>query len=397
MKSLLPGILFLSIVLLTSCRDKNYVNGEIILIDDFERSLQLSGEEIVLDSLYAGTMSVYDSLIILSSAYPDHKLMRVFNLNTCRWCASLYPQGRGPGDFYELSYYNQFVEENGEVKLWVRDVINERFMLLNLSRSIEEQRDCFDYSLQIPWRENWKEPFTVLFMLDTNLMLCRDQNEFLFQEGNDYSLGKFRIYEDNFQNEIQEFDLYRKPLVNPSVGRGNRFLLYSIDRLKPDGSMVVMVMEHLMQINLLDLKTARLKAYRFKHSPDFQDLATKKQQKYFYWDVGVDDKYIYALFSDQEAEEHFLGSDIVHVFDWKGKPVCDIKLDHNFVEFVVGPKNHRLYGKTGLEEIYVYQADALYGSNHENTSNLIGDLSIGPPPLAPDMGILASDAICGEV
>lgn len=57
--------------------------------------------------------------------------------------------------------------------------------------------------------------------------------------------------------------------MNPSVGRGNRFLLYSIDRLKPDGSMVVMVMEHLMQINLLDLKTARLKAFRFKHSPDF--------------------------------------------------------------------------------------------------------------------------------
>lgn len=108
------------------------------------------------------------------------------------------PQGRGPGDFYELSYYNQFVEENGEVKLWVGDMINERFMLLNLSRSIEEQRDCFDYSLQIPWRENWKEPFTVLFMLDTNLMLCRDQNEFLYQEGNDYSLGKFRIYENNF-------------------------------------------------------------------------------------------------------------------------------------------------------------------------------------------------------
>mgnify|MGYP006954345102 CR=1 FL=1 len=96
MKSLLPGIFFLSVVMLTNCRDKNYVNGEIILIDDFERSLQLSGEEIMLDSLYAGTMSVYDSLMILSSAYPDHKLMRVFNLNTYRWCASLYPREEGP-------------------------------------------------------------------------------------------------------------------------------------------------------------------------------------------------------------------------------------------------------------------------------------------------------------
>lgn len=36
MKSLLPGIFFLNVVMLTNCRDKNYVNGEIILIDDFE-------------------------------------------------------------------------------------------------------------------------------------------------------------------------------------------------------------------------------------------------------------------------------------------------------------------------------------------------------------------------
>lgn len=65
-----------------------------------------------------------------------------------------------------------------------------------------------------------------------------------------------------------------------------------------------------------------------------------------YISVSVTDKYIYALFSGRSEllykDQHYFG-DIVHIFDWDGELIKQIKLDKDAWQIYVNDKSKKIY------------------------------------------------------
>ena len=349
------------IVNLSACKKTPYFRGEITVFDDFDKKIQLKGEKIELEGIYTGSMSVYDTLaLFISYQFPDQNFLHVFGLHSGKELGSFCTQGRGPGEYLDLSCFDQFQKENGDIKLWIGSTLKEQIQLLNLSESLKKQKMQVDQSFFLDWRKKWKDPIASFFMLDSNLCLYHNLNEYLYKDKRGYTLGLFHLCKDSIENELKEYPLFNRPLLNPHPQIENRYLLSSDHRIKPDGSKIAMTMDRLMQINILDIRTGKLKGFRLKDSPDFEDLKRPLEDlKYFYINLCVDANYIYALCLNCAAKDFPVESDLIHVFDWNGNPVCQITTDQKFFSIAFDPVHGLIYGKNFMEEIYCYDIYAL--------------------------------------
>ena len=63
-----------------------------------------------------------------------------------------------------------------------------------------------------------------------------------------------------------------------------------------------------------------------------------------YFDIAVDNSFIYALYSGYLEESH-KEADRIFVFNWEGKPVAKLSLDHE-LWYIAIDKKRELYGVT---------------------------------------------------
>jgi hypothetical protein len=194
-------------------------------------------------------------------------------------------------------------------------------------------------------------------------MWVKNQPEKLSPNSMDYLPGSYFLYNPLENKEIKKYKLYRCPLVNSKADIVFDNYLHSIDRIKPDNRKIAMAMEMLSQINILDIETGKLIGVRIKETPDFKDLASKKDNfSIYYTDICVDDDYIYSLYANvlfDEKNYPFVSNEI-HVFDWKGTPIRKIILDKELDYIALEPIHKKIYAIDTKDEIYSYDVSFLY-------------------------------------
>ena len=85
----------------------------------------------------------------------------------------------------------------------------------------------------------------------------------------------------------------------------------------------------------------RLTSKDYMGTPNF---APDDQTRYGYIHMDSDAEYVYALYSGRFVKDGENISNIVHVFDWNGNPVCKITLDKDVRNFAIaGSKIYALY------------------------------------------------------
>ena len=133
MKKLIIAIVTL-VFSLYGCKKENdvdYFNGEIIYVSsDSVPVAFLEGKNIILNDIYTGYMSVYDTLMLFSSNQFNDKVLHVFNLNTLDLECKLITKGQGPEDVLHFTHSEQFTIQNNFIKLWSRDAITGNFFYL---------------------------------------------------------------------------------------------------------------------------------------------------------------------------------------------------------------------------------------------------------------------------
>jgi hypothetical protein len=365
MKFCILSALLISCISVVSCIEENrkYFNGEIIVVDTGVIPDTLRGEKITIDGLYAGNMWAYDTLIgFLHHEFPDY-CMHVFNVNTGKFIYPLCKRGPGPGEFPDITYTNQTVYEE-QLYFWIRkESGRDECVLINL----EKPDDMIKQKMETRIETEFQFPFSFVFILNDSLFLANNQGEEQYQGKGSFIPPAYHIYNSRTKERLKSYKPY-----NGFVPLSDRFYemalyvdcYYSVDRIKPDKSKLVMAMELMDQINILDLTTGEVKGYKNKQSPDFSYLRSITDNlKAYYTDLCVDDRYIYGLYSVTHRSGRNFDTNIINVFDWDGNFIKKIALDKVVLDYTLDPVNKFIYINTlseDDEEIYRYDLSYLY-------------------------------------
>lgn len=335
--------------------DSSYFNGKITTVS-FDKQIPLQSEELHFDSVYAGYMSVYDTLLTFAtSAYPEHYLY-VFGANSGKLLGKLCTQGRGPGEYNSFTHTEQYIKGPDGIKLWVSD--GHSHILLNLTASLRQGKEVRDSVLKLEGAKVSPHGFSLIFMLDEGQILTRLQCEKLYVEDRTYQPERYVLYDGDIQHEIKTFQQFKKPVSNPN--KIDPTLFYNLQaRMKPDKSKLVTAMMHLGQIGIFDLKSQTWQGFRIGNTPEISYLqGDMKNFNLYYTDVCTDDNYIYALYINKPIYENARSGNTIHVFDWEGTPQYAIQLSDPVQQIAVDPCNGKLYGKNELEQVYRYTLPA---------------------------------------
>jgi hypothetical protein len=187
------------------------------------------------------------------------------------------------------------------------------------------------------------------------LILAFNQGDDIYHDGI-VNPPLYQIFNYLTNEEVAKYEIYNSFRYNKSLGPA--FCLYSQDRMKPDRTKIAMGLSYLRQINIIDIETGKVTAYRVKNTPDFDILTENsdfKNVSYYLW-TCVDDDYIFALLSNNDQK-----STVIDVFDWNGNFKNELVLDKGILNpgsISIDPVNKCLYIITeGKKEEVVYRYD----------------------------------------
>jgi len=346
---------------LQACKRENdalYFNGEIVYVaTDSVPVTSVKGNPIELNDIYTDFMSAYDTLLSFDAYKYNDKWLYVFNLNTYNLGCKLLPKGQGPGDFLDFSHTEQYILQDNSIKLWGRDALTGKIILLNLTQSIREQKAVIDSTLFLEWKDKYSMPFGFIFMCNNGYLLVRSP---LIRESEEhYTLVDYNLYKPSGE-KIRSYKIYNTFINrNPAIHYED-IIDDSRDRLKPDQTKLAMVMVRLAQINIVDIETGKIKGFRLKKTPGFTDVVKDPDlfNKFYYVKISVDDSYIYGLYN--HGKNYPYSTNEVHVFDWGGKFVRKILLDINTGNIAFDPVKKQLYSLNLEDQLFVYDLSFLY-------------------------------------
>jgi hypothetical protein len=345
----------LILAVIFSCKSKSkseeLFNGEIIIIQNEPNMESLTGKHIEFDEIYAGMISVYDSLIVFSSHQYGDYYSRVFNLNTGKQINSVIKIGQSPDEQVSVHCEAEYYVDTA-INLWYYDgFIKKHGLLVNLKNSCIINN--IDFS-RLPADDG--KMLTRFFILNDSLLLAWNQQEKLFFDDNILSPPLWHLFNYKTNKQLRQYDVF-----NEFRYYSTQSCLGSSDIIKTDKTKFAIIMEYLRQINIVDIKTGVVKGFRFKNSPDFTTVVNAHYtdlQSYYTRACG-DDDFIYAAV--QEAQ-----NTVVDVFDWDGNYLKKLVLDKKFDKssnIALDPVNKYLYILTvgeNEEEVYQYDVSYLY-------------------------------------
>lgn len=359
--------LLLGIVLITSCNSNEeiYFNGIRLEASPFPITVNLNADSLDFGELNDGKLIICDSFLLFkSSKYPDFYCY-AFDKENGKFRAKLCPKGEGPDEFRLCLTFEQNAENaNGDKMLWVTDPY-ESSRLINITQSVMGEKTICDSIIPFYWMKYFQYPPASLFFLKNGGILGRNQCEQDFVYDPHYTPGKYHLYHASLDSLIKEYIIYKNPIISTDRDKGiKRFVNYyiSYDKIKPDETKIVMAMQSVGQINILDLETGALTGIYQKESVNFKNLGNcNLPLKFYYTNVAVDNQFIFAPYSG----EPYLGgypkpADKIHVFDWNGKTICEIKMDKPIFGISYDTNNHILYGNDHENHVYSYDISFLY-------------------------------------
>ena len=354
--SRLPLILLLMVLLACNNSDERYFNGNIVMQDLPAKMDTLHGEQIELDGIFCGSIIAYDTLLIFKSPKYEDYAMYVFSTNSKKHIASLAPIGKGPDECESIDYYNQYIVDNNEYKLFV--VLNKNnCRWLNVTASLEQGKTVWEPVLDFP--SKLSNYYAQLWMFDKNTFIEGTSHEIISNDMTDYIPPLLNLRKKSDESVLQVFKPYKEKLVNrdPIGSSWSSILLEFFHYLKPDHSKLALGMFCLPQVNIIDLDTWKMTGYRLDMDVDFKRLTKDLTPLHFHYMYGAcDDAFIYMphlgwLFTEMSV---VTTTHELHVYNWEGALVKRYYLDHPFYETTIDPVTGKMYATNNEDQLFCY-------------------------------------------
>lgn len=335
------GILGLLLVLIACQKEKNvFENSRVIYVKEFPETLTLVGEKLTMAPMGVSGLYVIDTFLLVGNLEQPF-FFSVYNLNTQRDIGQWVPRGHGPLEVTMAMFGGQHFYDQGSVKFWFLDINQNKVFELDLTASAAEGKTVLRDVTTFPLRF-----FKTFHINDTT---C-----FSYQ----YDTKSISYVLHGLDGSSQtEWTLYK------DVDMDAESYFASTDRLKPDGTKLVLGMRFFDQINILDMKGKdNLTITTSEQLYDLDDIKEKRVvPNIIYSCLQCSDDKIFALYMDQSFSDWQRKEKPVeiHVFDWSGQPLYKIDIPQYLSYFSIDFKGKALYGLTYGEEIYRYDLSAL--------------------------------------
>lgn len=330
-------------------KDADYFNGEIVYVNkDSAKVRDVTSKGIRIENRGYGMFSVYDSLIVFWNPRFADQFYCIYNVDTEKEVGYFCNKGRGHNEFLSIGPVIQFFKIGNDLKTPVCDFNEQKIYIWNISQSVVEKTTVYDTVISCDGL-NLDKNLSVdnLYYKSDNTFLARIKPIY-FIEG-DNPLPYYKKW--RLSSEItSDYHVYKKPEgddIHFDEPQSDR--VYSMDVIKPDGSKIVQAIKRVPQINIIDTKTGETVFYRLSNVSRVSLFDPGSDDgRVYYNSVQADDNYIYATYWGDKQWDANIGSKtpflhIIHVFNWNGELLYELKADRVFFRIALDPVRNRLY------------------------------------------------------
>lgn len=326
--------------------DGDYFDGDIQSIENSVRSVKkITLKAVPLNGANYGWIAVYDSLMIFANPKLRDNFFNVFNIDTGEEIGEFCGKGGGPDEMIAVNPIYQFFKEGDTLKTLLFAPNENKLFIWNISQSIEQEKTIMDTIISYKSRnEGGFVSYNYLFLQNEDTLFAYLPSFPLSDEEASLPFYQKRtVYTDKL---LRSYNIYKKNVRNGDAAIIPETFFSSKDAFMPDSSKIVQVLYNLPQINILDTHTGQITGYRMKNSPDFSFFETgMTSRKVYYLRVQADNSRIYASYWGKEPwkrnEVPYINT--IHVFDWHGKLIDELTVDHPVGEMWLDPVRNRLY------------------------------------------------------
>jgi hypothetical protein len=343
MKITQANLILLILLLIFSCdHKKEEFNGELII--DFPDPIELEGEKIFEGEFGIATISLKDSLLILTTNRDT--LFHVYD-NNQNFISSFGSQGMGPGEFERPPFIKDIWKEGGEVKALIYDNINT--VVINISESIRENEVKITEEFELP--SEIRHPIVEVFYNGNNQYIGmyddRHHQRLDSKRGGFYynrELGNLDIF-PLYNLEIQPYEIMAAININTRTAR-----------LSPDRGKFVLALLHSPKLEIFDVGLNSTKRFLLDTHPpenvfDLEEF-NEREIKEFSRNIFVTNNFIYLLYSGNGNGQK------IKVIEWNGKPEAQFSLPEGYDLnwFITDETNESFYGLSWRDDS-IYRFD----------------------------------------
>ena len=343
------GLLF--VITHISCHHRGGVtdsifNGEIRYIDDSQKIvMHVTARHLPLEGQYHGMIAVYDSLLICHNPKLPYYVFNVFNVNTGEEIGSFVRKGIGPQEAVTTSSITQFFKRENDLMALVHGFNENRLFTWNISQSLVRGTTVFDTIVTHNGRSEINNAhYLFIFKIGHDTLLASVPPINLTFDSRDESVAMPFLEKRSIStNELIEVfpPIYTEEIVQRRTRqRGfSRSFFLGWHAIKPDASKFVETMNRLPQINIIDLHTGEVTGFRARGGIDFSHFHRRNWiESRYYIVVQADNNFIYATYWGKNDIPN-----TIHVFDWQGRLLYELKTDQHFFEIWLCQVRNRLY------------------------------------------------------
>ncbi len=355
-------------LLIVSCgsksNDSDIFNGEIINIEDKNVvTKELEFNDITFKGPNLGELAVFDSLAIYMNTKLHSYWYQIFSLNTHEEVGHFAMKGNGHNEFTPVGPVFNFCIEKNNLKTLIFEPNREKIHIWNITESLAKKSTVIESSVNIPWRkENKGACFNEIFLKDANTVYAKVSS--IPINDHEATLPYYQIWNLRSGEKTSEIHVFKKSVINKATHILPEVLLYSHDAIKPDGSKIAQAMGKIPQLNIIDVRTKEVIAYRLDYDMSLPDLETTKEFKSYFIRICADDDHIYTVFWGKGSWgiKEIPCVNRIYVFDWDGHLVSKVTTKHCIDEIAVDPVNRILYTTSPMDEkLYYIKTDELVG------------------------------------
>lgn len=350
-------LLLITFIMLIGCNTHNDFRGDMTTIEEAESYVHVKSQIIEIDSIHNRDFAVVDSMVFFYRTLNNKFFFDVFNMNNGIEIGKFCPIGQGHAEYLAISPITNVIKEGGNLKVILFAPNESKLLIWNISKSIEQNITVYDKIIDYPWRDKSISSYSALYPLGNDSLLTYMASVHIANSEN-ITPSKYQVRSISSNHSLKDIQVFEVPQnIEDYAILPERFYSSSFC-IRPNKKQFVEVMTYHPQINICDIETGIIKGYRFRTENE-NSLYRKDNSNVhrFYMRVQSTDNYIFALYdgcglSQQQKTDGFK---ILHLFNWDGKMVKKVILEHPIHELFVDEANNLLYGVNANEQnLYCY-------------------------------------------
>jgi len=346
-KTLLFSLL---LILLIGCND----NSSMKTFSKFPEKIKLEGEKSGLKPHFKiAKLNIYDSLLLITESKTENTI-HLYNKDDFAHILSTGKIGRGPGEIKSPGFY-VFDNENGI--LWTPDLGKGEIMEWIIDTLLVKGKA---YQPAISYKTPsclWPTPCFSPLNDSVFLYRVQDNPDYYFYAAN--TKGKI-IDSLNIKNKTKIYpDVNKKDLI------AARWFLHIVH---PSEKKIIITYREADIIVGIDFNGNILFQ---KQGPDMiQESPANNYMKRTYYSLGATEDHIFGLYKGgyvkKRPKDKPKYSENIFVFNWQGKPIVNLQLNHPTQSFDIDKENNRIITYAAdLGEIVCYELPSFLYNNKD--------------------------------